>query len=139
MTVMENLGVRPAISPETRPFWDAAARGDLVVEFCTACGLHIFPPRGVCRRCHSRELDWVTVEPPGVLYSYTVNHNAWFPGADAVYTLALVEFPEYSGARFVGFLKGFEGEPTIGTQLDVSFQPAFGDLHRVLFSRWLPS
>jgi len=133
---LDTLGVRPAIGPETERFWKAAARGELVVEMCMRCGLHIFPPRGVCRRCHSREMDWVALEPPGVIYSATVNHNAWAPGVEAVYAIGLVEFPRFSGVRFVGYVDGFDGEPPIGALVDFGFHPTSGGLHRLHFTRW---
>ena len=133
---LDTLGVKPAIGPETEPFWKAAARGELVVEVCMRCGLHVFPPRGVCRRCHSREMDWVALEPPGVIYSSTVNHNAWAPDVEAVYAIGLVEFPRFSGVRFVGYVDGFEGEPPIGALVDFGFHLTSGGLHRLHFTRW---
>ena len=33
----------PAITPEMRPFFDAAKRHELVVQRCTHCGTHRFP------------------------------------------------------------------------------------------------
>jgi uncharacterized OB-fold protein len=133
---MENFGVAPMMTPETQPFWDAASQGKLTVERCNSCGLHLFPPHGVCRRCHGRDIRWVELQPPGVIYSFTVNHNAWSPGADEVYVLAIIEFPDYSGVRFVGFLEGFGTEPIIGALVDFGFRPAFGSLQRLVFSAW---
>jgi uncharacterized OB-fold protein len=133
---LDTLGVKPAIGPESEPFWKAAAAGELVVEMCMRCGLHVFPPRGVCRRCHSREMDWVTLEPPGVIYSSTVNHNAWAPDVDAVYAIALVEFPRFSGVRFVGFVDGFDGEPPIDALVDYGFHVTSNGLHRLHFTPW---
>ena len=133
---LDTLGVRPAITPETEPFWKAAARGELVVEMCMRCGRHVFPPRGVCRRCHSRQMDWVALEPPGVIYSATINHNAWAPEVEAVYAIALVEFPRFSGVRFVGYVDGFDGEPPIGAPVDFGFHLTSGGLHRLHFTRW---
>jgi uncharacterized OB-fold protein len=130
------LGVRPAITPETEPFWKAAAHGELLVERCTSCGLHVFPPRGLCRNCRSRTMEWVAVEPPGVLYSVTENHNAWSPDVETSYVVALVEFPEYSGIRFVGIAEGFDGVPEIGTLVDFGFHPALDGLARLHFTPW---
>lgn len=138
MQVMEVQGVPPALTPEARPFWEATARGELLIERCMACSLHIFPPRGVCRRCHSRKLDWVALEPPGVLYSYTINHNAWSPGLEAEYGFGLVEFPQYSSVRFVGFLDGFDREPEVGALVNFSFIESVHGFHRVCFSPWVP-
>ena len=81
-------------------------------------------------------VDWVALEPPGVIYSATVNHNAWAPGVEAVYAIGLVEFPRFSGVRFVGYVDGFDGDPPIGALVDFGFHPTSGGLHRLHFTRW---
>ena len=128
------LGVRPAITPETRPFWNAAAEGRLVVERCLDCGLHVFPPRGICRRCLRRSMIWVEVEPPAVLHAFTHNHQPWAPGL-GVYTVALAELPAHDGIRLVGVYEG--REPQIGDRLDFAFTPFASGLTRLGFRPWL--
>jgi uncharacterized OB-fold protein len=132
------LGIRPAIHAESEPFWAAAAAGDLVVEQCGDCGLHIFPPRGVCRHCYSRNLGWVALSPPATLYSYTVNHHPWAPEI-GTYAVGIAEFADYSGVRFVGMLTGFEVEPEIGQLLAFEFSESLGGLSRVHFLPWQPA
>jgi uncharacterized OB-fold protein len=133
------LGVRPAIEPEMQPFWDAAARGELVVERCNACGLHVFPLRGICRRCLSRSLSVVVVAPPGVLHSYTVNHHPWAPEISQ-YALGIVDLPGLDGIRFVGLLAGFAEEPEIDQLVGFQFCPsdALAGLVRLHFTPWEP-
>jgi len=132
-------GVAPLVTPETEAFWAAGADGELSVEECAGCGLHVFPPRGVCRGCHGRELRLVPVRPPGVVYAATVNHNAWYPEGPTVFPLVLVEFPEYSGVRFVGVFEGPadpEETPAIGEPVGFRLVPAFGDRFQLSFHRW---
>lgn len=129
------LGVRPAVTPETRPFWEAATQGRLVVERCDQCGLHIFPPRGICRRCLGRSLSWVEVSPPAVLHAFTHNHHPWAPGL-GVYTLGLVELPEHDRIRLVGVLDQLEREPQIGDLVDFAFTPFDEGLTRIGFVPW---
>lgn len=136
---LELPGVPAEVTPESEPFWAAGRRGELVVEECDGCGLHIFPPRGVCRRCYGRDLHLRTVEGPGVVYSMTVNHNAWGPGAPEVYPLVLVEFPDYSGVRFVGsFEPGSERAqmPAIGDLVGFSLVPAHDGQFQIAFAPW---
>ena len=130
------LGIPLISTAETEAFWAAGAAGQLVVEQCVDCGLHIFPPRGICRRCHGRTLVDCVVTPPGEIYSYTVNQNAWAPDAEAVYTVGLVEFPDFSSIRFVGRVEGFDGEPTIGDRVNFQLRPAFGDRFQITFTPW---
>ena len=122
-------GVLPAMTAETQPFWDAAARGELMVEQCSACGHHVFPARGVCARCRSRDMLNVVVDTPGCVYSVTVNHNPWFPGMDVPFALVLVEFPDFPGVRVVGRLRTTDpGSVGIGARVRVGFEPGPGDL-----------
>lgn len=118
-------GVPAAITAETEAFWAAGVAGALTVEECAGCGMHIFPPRGVCRRCYGRDLHLVPVAGPGVIAAETVNHNAWSPGGPAVYTVVLVEFLEYSGARFIGTFDDSAGPARVGDLVDFDLVPAF--------------
>jgi len=129
------LGARPAITAENKPFWDAAEAGRLLLERCQSCGLHLFPPRGICRRCLSRETAWVAVEPPAVLHACTVNHHPWSPGMSP-YLVGLAELPEHDGVRIVGLMQGFAVEPAIGELLTFSFHRSAVGIHRLYFSPW---
>lgn len=129
------LGTRPVITEESKPFWDAAAEGILLLERCDNCGLHLFPPRGVCRRCLGRSTSWVEVEPPAILHAFTVNHQPWMPGIKP-YIIGLAELPEHDNVRLVGVMQGIEEEPSIGDQLSFGFVRSHVGLHRLYFSVW---
>ena len=135
LDALAKLGVRPVVSAESRPFWDAAAQGRLIVEQCKNCNLHIFPPRGVCRRCYGREMIWVDVRPPGVLHAHTENHQPWLPDL-GIYTIGLVELPDHDRIRLVGFLHGFTRGPRIGDRVDFKFARFNGGLSRLYFTPW---
>jgi uncharacterized protein len=118
------VGITPAVTEETQPFWDAAADGRLVVEHCDACGADTFPPRGMCRACRSRDVGWVEVTGPGTVYTYTVNHQRWMPDLEVPYAVVLVEFADHPGVRVAGRLRGCApGEVAIGMAVDVGFEP----------------
>jgi uncharacterized protein len=121
------VGIPPAVTEETEPFWTAANEGRLVVERCTACGAESFPPRGICRRCRSRATAPAEVTGPGHVYSYTVNHQRWLPDLAVPYTVVLVEFAAHPGVRVVGRLRGCPPEEVaIGMPVDVGFEPGPG-------------
>jgi len=120
-------GIPPAVTEETAPFWEAAAEGRLVVERCTDCGAESFPPRGICRRCRSREVGWAEVAGPGTVHSFTVNHQRWLPDLEVPYAVVLVEFADHPGVRVVGRLRGCEpAEVAIGMAVDVGFEEGPG-------------
>ena len=116
------VGIPPRVTPETEQFWAAAAEGKLIIERCCACGLDLFPPRGVCRRCGSMDVEGHVVDAPGVVYSYTVNHQRWFEGMDVPYGLVLVEFLGYPGVRILGRTDPAEPERlTVGMPVALRF------------------
>ena len=120
-------GIPPAVTPETAPFWDAAKEGRLLVERCSTCGAESFPPRGICRACRSRATSPVEVTGPGVVYSFTVNHQRWLPDLEVPYVVVLVEFPAHAGVRVVGRLRGCPpGDVAIGAGVEVGFEPGPG-------------
>lgn len=123
------MGIPPAITKETAPFWAAAAEGRLVVARCDACGATSHPPRGMCRTCRGRELSWVDVAGPGTVYSFTVNHQRWLPDLEVPYAVVLVEFAGHPGVRVTGRLRGCEPDAVaIGMAVDVGFEPGPGDV-----------
>jgi uncharacterized OB-fold protein len=72
----------PTIDPETRPYWDAADQGRLVVPFCTACEEFFWYPRGFCPRCAGSTVEYRDATGGGVIYSYTIVDNAFGPWAE---------------------------------------------------------
>jgi uncharacterized protein len=83
----------PEATPETRPFWDGAAAGELRVQWCRGCSRHFFYPRPACPRCGSADVEWVRASGRATLYSYVINHRP-APGYDAPYAIAVVELEE---------------------------------------------
>jgi uncharacterized protein len=121
------VGIPPAVTEETEPFWNAAKEGRLVVERCTSCGAYVFPPRGICRSCGSRSLEWVEITGRGRVYSFTVNYQRWLPDLEVPYAIVLVEWDDYPGVRIPGRLRGCPPEDTaIDMEVDVGFEPGPG-------------
>ena len=83
----------PRATPETRPFWDGAAAGELRVQRCRGCSRHFFYPRLACPRCGSGDVEWVRASGRATLYSYVINHRP-APGYDPPYAIAVVELEE---------------------------------------------
>jgi uncharacterized OB-fold protein len=95
-------------NPMLRPHWEAAARGELAIPFCVACGAPQWPPRPNCLACHGFDMEWRAVEPRGTLFSYFVAHKALHPSlADEVpYAAAVVLLPV--GVKMLGRVVGIE-------------------------------
>jgi uncharacterized OB-fold protein/acyl dehydratase len=99
---------RPAISDDTRFFWEGVARGELLIQRCANCGELRHPPRPMCPRC--RSLDWDTVRAAGrgTVYSFVVPHHPRLPAFAERYVVALVELEE--GTRLITNLVGVAPE-----------------------------
>ncbi len=77
----------PQPSVETRPFWDAAAAGRLLIKRCAACGEHHHYPRSMCPFCGSDRTEWRDASGRGTIYTYSVMRRAPVPYAIAYVTL----------------------------------------------------
>lgn len=113
----------PPVNPDSAPFWDGCADGDLRLQHCRKCGTLQFPPRARCAQCTSDDLDWETVVAHGHVYSFTVVHRA--PTAafrdDVPYVLALVEFDTH--ARAMMNVTGCDPDAVhIGMPVDIEFE-----------------
>lgn len=121
------VGIPPGVTEETEAFWAAAQEGRLVVQRCSACGAESFPPRGICRSCHSRDVAPAEITDRGEVYSYTVNYQRWLPDLEVPYPIVLVEFPGRPGVRVTGRLRGCAPDDiTIGMPVEVGFEPGPG-------------
>ena len=61
----------PAIDPESKPFWDAASAGKLMIGRCTRCGEAFYFPRALSPFCFGEAM----LEPAsgeGVIYTFSV-------------------------------------------------------------------
>lgn len=128
---MSEAPARPLPQPTdlTRPYWQAAAQGELHMQHCGACGRWQFYPRPFCIHCEAEALHWRAVSGLGRIYTYTVNHRApnAFMKARLPYVVAIVELDE--GPRLMANIQG-EGalDAAIGKRVKVLFEPVTDEL-----------
>lgn len=101
----------------TAPFWEAAARGELTIQRCRACGAHQFYPRPFCLACDSTELVWVTAAGTGTVYSMTTVRIQVSPEFEPPYVVAIVQLDE--GPRVMTNIVG--GTCRIGDRVRVAW------------------
>ena len=82
----------PPVTAETKPFWDAAAKGQLLLKKCLACGEVHFYPRSICPFCHSDRTEWLPASGQGTIYTFSVMRRA--PEPYAIGYVALAEGPK---------------------------------------------
>ncbi len=117
----------PTPSPETRPFWDGTAAGELRIQSCNDCREPFFYPRSSCPRCGGMNLEWIVCSGRATLYSYVISARP-APGFEAPTVIAVVELEE--GPRMLTNIVGVLPEPQF-LPLDLPVRVTFeerGDL-----------
>ena len=115
----------PRIDEESKGYWEACQRRELVIQRCGACGVLRHYPRALCPRCLSDAVEWVRCSGRGTVYTFTVTHQNQAPGfRDALpYVLAYVELDE--GVRLLTNIVECAPEAVrIGMAVEVVFEDA---------------
>ena len=82
--------------PISAPFWEAAARRELMIQRCRCCASYQFYARPFCILCDSDDVEWVAAKGTGTVYSMTTVRRKLLPGFDPPYIVAIVELDEGS-------------------------------------------
>ena len=113
----------PHPTPDTQPYWDGLARGELLIQRCRDCGKLRHYPRPVCDGCWSMAHDWVAASGRGTVQSWTICHHAFHIGfkAESPYVLLTVDLAE--GVRAMGQLRGMDAAALrLGLAVEVGFE-----------------
>jgi uncharacterized OB-fold protein len=120
----------PIADEDSRPFFDGAREGVLLLRRCRDCGTFMSPTGGIgtplrprCVTCFSADLEWAPATGRGTLYSFALMHQVYDAAfaAEAPYNIAVVELDE--GVRFTTNVVGCaNGELRIGMPLEVTFE-----------------
>ena len=95
MTGIKALMSEPMV--DSRAYWEAADRNELLLARCGACAHRFFYPRILCPKCGSMEIGQIPCEGGGSIYSFThVNYSPYgdFWVAEVPYTVILVDLDE---------------------------------------------
>jgi uncharacterized OB-fold protein len=131
---------------DAAPFWSGTARGELLVQTCTACGQRRIPPRPMCPACRSLQQRWDKLSGRGTIWSFVVAHPPLLPAyrALAPYNVITVSLDDDPKLRLVGNLVARPDGPInevdpatirIGEPVRVVFQ----QVEDVFLPRWVRS
>ena len=110
----------PEANPETRPFWEAAADGRLLIGKCRSCGKPHYYPRAICPLCGSDATELIQASGHGAVYSYSVMRRVPVP-----YALAYVTLDE--GVTMMTNIVDCDLDAIrIGQRVRVAFKPSEG-------------
>jgi uncharacterized OB-fold protein len=124
----------PTVESATRPYWEAAKEGRLLIASCRACGKVHHYPRPFCPSCWSDDVEAIEASGRGTLYTYsTVYVNDLHPFKERLpYVAAMVELEE--GPRLMTNLVDCEPEDlAVGMAVEVTFRPLTDELDAILF------
>jgi len=122
---MANRTDLPSVEDETRPYWEAAKAGRLLVKKCNGCGEVHHYPRPFCPSCWSEDVEWQEVSGRGTIYTYSiVFRNDLAPFDEwGTYVPAIVELDE--GPRL---MTNIVDTPTESLRVGMAVEVRFRDL-----------
>ena len=119
------------LDPSSVPFWEAAARHELVIQRCQDCDHHQFYPRPFCLACLGPRVAWVPASGRGTVYSLTTVRIQLLPELVPPYQVALVALEE--GPHLLAGLEGLGY--SIGEQVHVAWREREGAPPLPVFAR----
>lgn len=131
----------PVKTQDSKPYWDAADRHELVLQKCETCNSYNHPPGPACAKCGSTELSWESQgsDITGTLYSYVVSYRPFLPGFqdDLPTIIAVVELDNLQEVKIIGnVLECTPEELKIGMPVKMIWQDITED--RAL-PQWVPA
>ena len=120
--------VKQGVIPDdlTRPFWEAASEGRLVIQNCTDCDRLQNPPLPACSQCGSGDaLEWKQMSGRGAIYNYCVVYDC--PIAllqeDQPFNLAVIMLDDDPGIQMYSHLPGTPVDDVpLGAAVEVIFE-----------------
>ena len=113
----------PAVEDETRPYWEAAKQGRLLIKACNACGEVHHYPRPFCPTCWSEDVEWREVSGRGTIYTYSIVFRNDLPPFNewSTYVPAIVELEE--GPRLMtNIVETDAGSLRVGMPVEVRYR-----------------
>jgi uncharacterized OB-fold protein len=91
----------PEPTADTLPFYEAARRGELRFQRCTACGTFRHYPRPTCPRCLGRDHTWERSNGRGRVYTWTIVRGPTLPAFEHKLPYNVVDVLLDEGVHFI--------------------------------------
>jgi uncharacterized OB-fold protein len=107
------------------PYWEGVRQETLKVQRNPRTGVYQWPAQWICHDDQSFDVEWVEVEPKGVIYSWT---RVWHPVHPALrehgpYIVVVVDLPHAGNVRMLGNLLGDPRQTIeIGAEVEAVFE-----------------
>lgn len=102
-------------------FYKFVSERRLMAAKCKKCGTMLLPPRPMCTKCFSSNLEWVELKNKGKLLTYTVIHVSPKQFESLIpYAVGIVKLED--GPKLPGMIQDVEPEKiSVGMDLKVDF------------------
>ena len=103
-------------------FWEAVKRRELVFQRCTKCSEWLHPPRPLCHKCKTSNLEWVKSSGKGKIYSWVTFTREVNPLYAVPFEVVLVEMDDEKGVRMIANMADCNSDEIyIGMPVEVDF------------------
>jgi len=102
-------------------FYKFVSERRLMAAKCKKCGTMLLPPRPMCTKCFSSDLEWIELKNKGKLLTYTVIHVSSKQFESLIpYAVGIVKLED--GPKLPGMIQDVEPEKiSVGMSLEVDF------------------
>lgn len=115
--------ILPRLDEQNTAFWTGGEHGELRFWRCQDCGWWLHPAGPRCPQCLSKSLAVEAASGRAVVHTFTVNHQAFMPGPELPFVIAIVELPEQPGLRLTTNIVGCAPEAVdFGMEVEVVFE-----------------
>jgi uncharacterized OB-fold protein len=125
----------PAITEQSRPFWEATRQRRLQLPRCDHCGTFHTYFEPWCSQCGKEGVHWEQLSGRGRIWANCKFHKMYFPGFEGPYNVAMVELEE--GPRLmtniVGLARDALDEMPIGLEVQAVFEDVTDEVTLVKF------
>ena len=127
----------PVIDEQTRPFWDAAKAGKLILPRCNHCGTFHTYFEPWCNKCGGEGVHFEELSGRGKIWANCRFHKAYYPGFEdsMPYNVAMVELDEgpHLMTNIVGLPTGALDEMPLGMEVEAVFDAVTPEVTLVKF------
>ena len=120
----------PTVRSYTKEFWEAAKRGQLLVQHCDDCDKNIFYPRQICPYCQSENIKYFHATGKGKLFTFSLIEKGAPPDFRDMqpYVICLVNLDER--VRIGSMLVGYDDYSKLrpGQEVEVVFDPVTDEI-----------
>jgi uncharacterized OB-fold protein len=126
----------PQPTQDNAAFYEAAAKGELRFQKCSACGRFRHYPRPLCPQCLSTDFAWELSSGRGTVYTWTIVRGPTLPAFEDKLPYNIVDVLMDEGVHFVSEVLDCPPEEIhAGMPVHAVFVPVSEDITLVKFRR----